>query len=256
MDNLIEIILKGKGSKISSDFAAPIIIPSEQYNAQIGVKNFATFNNIPNIVKGKNNQIKIKVPGIKSWAVFSLETGAYELKVIGEQIKEWIKVKFPKLKTVEETFGLVGNNATSKADFCFLDDYGVDFDVNASMYKLLGFDETDKYIGVGQYSGKRIVNITNVTQLVFNCNITTSNYINGQEMPFLYNCSVDVPAGYRMGRELTNIAYKNLNTTQISHICIWIVDEHGDLVNLREDDLTVTLSLRLIPHVTSVKVAK
>ena len=134
MDNLIEIILKGKGSKISSDFAAPIIVPSEHFSAQIGVKNFATFNNIPNIVKGKNNQIKIKVPGIKSWAVFSLETGAYELKVIGEQIKEWIKVKFPKLKNVEEKFGLVGNNATSKADFCFLDDYGVDFDVNASMY--------------------------------------------------------------------------------------------------------------------------
>ena len=256
MDNLIEIILKGKGSKISSDFAEPIIIPSDQYNAQIGVKKFSTFNNIPNIVKGKNNQIKIKVPDIKSWAVFSLETGAYELKVIGEQINEWIKVKFPKLKNVEEKFGLVGNNATSKADFCFLDDYGVDFDVNASMYKLLGFDKTDKYIGVGQYSGKRIVNITNVTQLVFNCNITTSNYINGQEMPFLYNCSVDVPAGYRMGRELTNIAYKNLNTAQISHICIWIVDEHGDLINLRKDDLTVTLSLRLIPHVTSVKIER
>ena len=58
MDNLIEIILKGKGSKISSDFAEPIIIPSEQFIAQIGVKIFTTFNNIPNIVKGKNNQVK------------------------------------------------------------------------------------------------------------------------------------------------------------------------------------------------------
>ena len=30
-----------------------------------------------------NNQIKIKVPEDKNWYVFSLETGAYELKVIG-----------------------------------------------------------------------------------------------------------------------------------------------------------------------------
>ena len=256
MDNLIEIIVKGKGSTISSDFREPIVVPYDTDNAQIGLKNFTTFNNIPNIVKGKNNQLKIKVPGSKTWHVFALETGAYELKVIAQQIIEWITVTYPELKKVKENFQLIGNNATSKADFCFLDDYGVDFDVSASIYDLLGFDKSDKIEGIGRYVGKRIVNITNVTQLVFNCNITTSNYINGQEMPFLFNCSVDVPAGYRMGRELTTISYKNLNTTQISHIRIWVVDEHGSPVNLRDDDLTVSLSLRFVPRATTVKVTK
>ena len=256
MDNLIEIILKGKGSTIASDFREPIMVPHDTHIAQMGLKNFATFNNIPNIVKGENNQVKIKVPGNKTWYVFALETGAYELKVIAQQMIEWITVTFPKLEKVKENFQLIGNNATSKADFCFLDDYGIDFDVSASMYDLLGYENSDKIQGVGQYVGKRIVNITNVTQLVFNCNITTSNYINGQEMPFLFNCSVDVPAGYRMGRELTSIAYKSLNTTQISHIRIWIVDEHGSPVNLRDDDLTVTLSLRFIPRSASVTLAR
>ena len=256
MDNLIEIIVRGKGSKISSDFREPIIIPSELYTAQIGLKNFTTFNNIPNVVKDRNNQLKIKVPGDKEWHVFTLETGAYELKVVAEQIVEWITVKFPKLKDVKDNFKLIGNNATSKAEFYFLDDYGVDFNVGASMFDLLGFGNGDRYEGVGQYAGKDIVNITNVTQLIFNCNITASNYINGQEMPFLYNCCVDVPAGYRMGRELNSIAYKSLNTRQISHICIWVVDEHGARLNLRDDDLTETLSLRLLPRATTVKVER
>ena len=75
MDNLIEIIVRGKGSKISSDFSEPIIIPSDVYSAQIGLKNFTTFNNIPNIVKDTNNQLKVKVPGDKGWYVFTLETG-------------------------------------------------------------------------------------------------------------------------------------------------------------------------------------
>ena len=63
----------------------------------------------------------------------------------------------------------------------------MDFDVNASMYDLLGLDKMDQYIGVGQYIGKRIVNITNVNQLVFSCMYyyNTSYYINGQEMPFV-----------------------------------------------------------------------
>lgn len=254
MDTLIEIILRGKGSSISSDFAEPLIIPVKDYQAQIGLKSFATYNNIPNVAAEKNNQIKIKVPGDNIWYTFKLETGAYELQVIAEQMVEWIKIKFPKLEDVEDKFQLLGNKATSKAEFCFYDDYGVDFGVASSMYKLLGFGSKDKFEGTGKYVAKEIVNITDVTQLIFNCNITTGNYKNGKLMPFLYNCGVDVPSGYRLGRELTKISYKNLNTTQISHICIWIVDERGVPVNLREEDLIVTLSLRIHPHVPSVKV--
>ena len=169
---------------------------------------------------------------------------------------EWITVTYPKLEDVEENFKLIGNTATSKADFVFKDDYGVHFDVDASVHNLLGFNKTDKMQGLGRYPGKRIVNITNVTQLIFNCNITRSNYIDGKEMPFLYSCGINVPVGYRLSRELTDISYKSLNTTQISHIRIWIVDEHGSLINLRNDDLTVVLSLKLIPHTSRVQLVQ
>lgn len=253
MDDHLEIIVRGKGADIRSDFYEPIDIPHETHVAKIGIKNFATFNNIPNVVEDKNNRCKIKVPG-HDFRIFKLDTGAYELKVIAEQMVEWIGVTYPKLDKVEENFKLSGNNATSKAEFLFKDDYGIDFEVEGSMHDLLGFDKKDHFNGIGLHTGKRIVNITNVTQLIFNCNITTSNYINGQEMPFLYSCGINVPAGYRLTRELTDISYKNLTTSQISHIRIWIVDEHGALVNLRDDDLSVTLSLRLYPRVTRVSI--
>ncbi len=255
MDDTIEIIVKGKGSDISNDFYEPINIPIERVEAKLGIKGFATYNNIPNIVEGRNNKLKIKVPG-QDYQIFALETGAYELETISEQIMEWIGVTYPKLENVEENFKLAANYATSKADFVFRDDYGVHFDVDASVHDLLGFDRADKMQGIGRYPGKRIVNITNVTQLIFNCNITRSNYINGKEMPFLYSCGVNVPVGYRLSRELTDISYKSLNTSQISHIRIWIVDEHGTPVNLRNDDLTVVLSLKLTPHVASVSIVQ
>ena len=176
--------------------------------------------------------------------------------MIYDQLKEWIEMKYPKLKKVEENFKLLGNDATSKAEFIFKDDYGIDFNVENSMCELLGFTKSDKFEGLGRYIASGIVKIANVTQLIFNCNITDSNYINGQEMPFLYNCSINVPAGYRLQRELTDIAYKKLTTSQISHIRVWIVDQNGHKVNLRNDDFVVTLSLRLKRIVTPVSIER
>ena len=101
---------------------------------------------------------------------------------------------------------------------------------------------------------KNIINIVNVTQMVFNCSLTESNFVNGRESPFLYNCGINVPVGYRLFRELTDISYKSLTTSQISHIRLWIVDQDGAPVNLRNDDLTVTLSLRLKRKVAKVSI--
>ena len=84
--------------------------------------------------------------------------------------------------------------------------------------------------------------------------MTESNFVNGRESPFLYNCGINVPVGYRLFRELTDISYKSLTTSQVSHIRLWIVDQKGAPVNLRNDDLTVTLSLRLSRKVPKVSI--
>ena len=255
MADEIDLIVKGRGSNISCDFREPINIPTEKYDARLGVKNFSTYNSIPNVEAGLNNKLKIKVPGSTEWEEFTLSTGAYELFIIGEKIIDWIEWHHPHLENVAEKFKLIGDDSTSKAEFVFKDDYGVDFDIECSMCELLGFSRYAKHEGSGIYPGDEIVNITKVTQLVFNCNVTSSNYINGCEMPFLYNCTINVPAGYRLSRELFNIAYKSLTTSQISHIRIWIVDQNGAPVNLRNEDLTVTLTLKIIPRVTEVSIA-
>ena len=255
MDSVIEIIVKGQGSDISCDFREPIVIPTDVYDARIGVKNFSTFNNIPNITADVNNKLKIRVPGSTEWKIFSLPTGAYELSIIADHIVDWIELEYPHLENVGEKFKLAGNDATSKAEFILKDDYGVSFDVDHSMCELLGFSRHDVFEGKGINSGGNIVNITTVSSLIFNCNVTTSNYINGIEMPFLYNCAVDVPVGYRLTRELTDIAYKSLTTSQISHIRVWIVDEDGSPVNLRKDELAVTLSLKLVRRVPEVSIS-
>ena len=60
----IEIVVSGRGSD-SCDFNEPIDISIKDFDARLDVKKFSTFNNIPNIEDGRNNKLKIKVPGVR-----------------------------------------------------------------------------------------------------------------------------------------------------------------------------------------------
>ena len=59
---------------------------------------------------------------------------------------EWIEDTYPHLKNVNDNFKLIGNEATSKAEFLFKDDYGIDFNVEHSIY-LLGINKDRKFHG-------------------------------------------------------------------------------------------------------------
>ena len=187
----------------------------------------------------------MSIPGRKSYDVIELDTGAYELSSIAKEIVEYIRQKYPKLKNVEENFILNGNEATSRAEFTFREDYGFDFDTPHSLAPLLGFSSDRKERGIGKYKGDRIVDISNVSSLLFNCNISEPNYINEIQTPFLFNCTIDVPSGFRLTRELSSVVYKRVNTNQISSVCVWVSDQAGRVVNLRNEVVLITLSLRL-----------
>ena len=239
----LEFIVKGTGSDIRIFLPKPIII-HENSRGSIGLKNFSTYNNITNIERGKNNAFKLKVPG-SEFTLVELETGAYELDTILKAIYDFIEQKYPSLKNVREDFKLIGNEATSKCTFMFKGEYGIDFNVSNSICSLLGYNKTDVFKGAGRYVAKNIVMISTATQLLFNCNIVEGSYCNNIQIPLIYNCVIDVPAGYRLAREIHNVSYKRLNTRQISNIHLWLTNESGAKINLRNDLLIVTLSLSI-----------
>ena len=240
----LEFILKGSGSDIRIFLPKPIII-HENSRASIGLKNFSTYNNITNIEKGRNSALKIKVPGTSEFTLVELETGAYELDTILKAIYDFIEQKYPSLKNVREDFKLIANEATSKCTIMLKGEYGIDFNVSNSICSVLGYDKSDIFKGTGRYTAKNIVMISTTSQLLFNCNIVESSYCNNIQIPLIYNCVIDVPAGYRLAREIHNISYKRLNTRQISNIHLWLTNESGAKITLKNDLLIVTLSLSI-----------
>ena len=248
MAQYFEYIVSGKGSDISVHFPTPIIIDSDRYDAKIGLKSFVTYNNIANVIDKVNNGIKILTPEYDDYITCRIETGSYEIEQISAAIQRFIKEKRPKLKKVEEAIRIEGNESTSKAEIVIeRDGYGVDFDCQGSICKILGFEQRDKFQSVGRHIAGKIVDIISVTHLVVNTNVVESNYINEQLAPYLYACSLDSPPGYRIQREISNICYKKLISSQISFLRCWLTDQHSSIVDIRGDELLIVLSIKLTP---------
>ena len=246
----VEFILKGSGADLSLNLPEAVNIP-EGYEASIGLKNFSTYNTIPNVQKNVNNAIRIQTPASPEWKTFHLETGAWELISIAESLYTWIEHQWPRLQDVRKDFNLSGEIATSRCVFTFKNEYGVDFNVENSMCTLLGFRKTDRISGRGIHKASQIANIARVTQLLFHCNIVETSWFNDVHVPLLYNCVVDVPSGYRLFRDVQNISYKKLNTPSIHFIHLWLEDQDRRLVDIRKDLLMVTLSLNIVPSLAS-----
>ena len=247
----IEFVLKGSGSDISLILPKSINIP-DGHEASIGLKNYSTYNNIPNVQKDVNDSIRVRTPSDATWKTFQLETGAWELTSIAESLYSWIEHQWPHLRNVRTDFQLSGQQATSKCFFLFKNDYAVDFNIENSMCNLLGFKRTDTFSGRGMHKAGRIANIARVTQLLFNCNIVETSWFNDSHIPLLYNCVIDVPSGYRMYRDVQSISYKRLNTPAIQVIHLWIEDQDRRVVDNRDELLVVTLSLNIVPPAVSL----
>lgn len=246
----VELMVKGRGSEIYTEFNEPIRV-DENHFAEVGLKSLSVYNSIPNILEGVNNSIKIKVPDVDNFEIFQFSTGAYELTGLYEELIQWIELKYPKLQNVNENIILQGNLATGKCEFILKKGYAFSMNTTASIANVLGFEHDSIGEGPGKFIGQNMVNISTISTLMINTDISVPNYINSQPVPYIFSCTIDVPTGYRLRREVPFVKYKRVNTNQISSLKVWITDECGQRVNLRQEEVVVVIIIRIQKqHVT------
>ena len=244
-EEIIQFIVSGSGSDIETVLPAPLKIPDEAIVSEIGLRSFSMYNAIPNVTL-TNRNLLFKVPSSKNWVKVAYPVGAYELKAVADYLYEWIEDRYPTIKKASEEFQIEANEATSKCVIVFKKDgYGIDFDTENSIGPLLGWG-TQKCQGRGIYRAPEIVNISTVSTLLFHTNISQMNWLNGVSQPYIFSCNVNVPPGFRLTREMSEVVYKKLNTRFISSIRVWLTDTSGAAINVRGETLTVSLSLRLL----------
>ena len=111
--------------------------------------------------------------------------------------------------------------------------------------ELLGFDENTELTDAWNES-PNIVNITNTDNIIVNCDLCDTSYRNGKRCSELYSIPITVPPGYSIVSHpsvpLFNKVYKNT----VSRINVWLTDSKGNPLNMRNEQVDITLRLQNI----------
>ena len=88
------------------------------------------------------------------------------------------------------------------------------------------------------------VNIFKVNILRVESNITTNTYMNNSQSHTLHEFAINVPPGYKIDEIPRNLIYLPINCREISSLTLRVVDQHGDLINFRGEEITIRMHLK------------
>ena len=196
--------------------------------------NLETYYSFANIREGDNNSFKWSADGGKTWTILHVPTGCYELKAINVEI---IRIRgngditiLSNVNTLQCMLTLVGAKCK------------VSFDVPNSLASVLGFQRS--IYGVGRHASENLVNIMTVTSILVHCNIIYSSYMRGTQAPVANNFFKKCFPGQKILEAPPNLIYLPVTVDVISTLSVWLTDQHGKLLDLRGEELTIRYHLR------------
>lgn len=224
----ITLTLSGNSSILSANYFPPINL-SEDY--ECALIDFHSYNSIPN-VDVYNNLFHI---GNK---IIAIPIGSYELN----DIVDFIKEEYERDGLDKKKIFIEANNNTMQVKVHSSED-SIYFNKNNSIGKLFGFNNKVLSPNTDHYSDLP-VNIFKVNLLRIECNIVVNTYINNSHAHTLHEFAINVPPGYKMDEIPRNLIYLPVNSKEVSSLTLRIVDQNGDFINFRGEEITIRLHLR------------
>lgn len=222
------LILTGNSSVITSNYFPPIELEGQYECCLI---DFHMYNSIPN-VDSENNLFHI------GDFIIEIPVGSYELSDITDIIMDKIKEN----NGIHTDLSIESNNNTLQV-YIHSKNNPIYFDRDRTIGGLLGFKKRALSADKTHVSDLP-VNIMRVNTIRVECGIVTDSYVNNIPAHVLHEFGIDVPPGYKMDVIPKNLIYLPVTTNRISSLTISIVDQNGNLINLRGEEVTLRLHLR------------
>ena len=231
-------ILSGNTSNFVTCHNSVILDSKKEYEAAL--LSLDIYNSIPNISWGINNILKYSVDNGATWKTIALNTGAYELAAINDEIKRQLIANGDDDKAITLTA-----NVSRLTSIVTIENqtYKIDFSVPNSIGSILGFGAD--VIGYGYNESPNIVDIMQINSILVNIDIIMGSYVNGSPSPAIYSFYPNVAPGYKIvERPNPSLIYYPLSRHDISRMRVWLTDQNGNLVDTRGETVTIRIYVR------------
>lgn len=223
----ITLTLSSNSSELSANYFPPIVLNSEY---ECALTDFHSYNSIPNVDAYNNKfhigELEIEIP-----------IGSYELN----DIVEYIQAEYKRYRP-ENRICIEANNNTLQVKVNSSKE-SIYFNRENTIGKLLGFKNKVLHPNRDHYSDLP-VNIFKVNLLRVESSITVNTYMNNSKAHTLHEFPINVPPGYKIAEIPKNLIYLPVTTREIGSLALRIVDQNGDLINFRGEEITIRIHLR------------
>ena len=208
--------------------------PDKTYKAAL--TSFSTFNSLKNVFKDENDKFKYSKDNGKTWKIITLQPGSYEIDALNKEIKRQIGID-----KKEDLFQI--ETAVIRISMTLDEDYQVNFNIDNSLAKLLGFNR--KIYTKGYHIGENLPKITDINSIVVHCDLIEGGYLKGRSTNALYSFpSHKVPIGYKIIQEPTVLTYFPVTRSTIHDLRVWFTDENQNPIEFSGEDIMVDILIR------------
>lgn len=217
----------GNESTLYADYFPPIELST---GYECGLVSLFTYNSIPN-VNEDNNLFHI------GSEIIELPAGSYEIDDIAAYIANVLEKKEQAKRKVK----IQANTNTLKTEIRSSEP--IYFNKERTIGELLGFSKRELRSNVLEQSDLP-VNINKVNSIRVECSIVTGTYVNNTPVHTIHEFAPDVLPGYKINEVPKNIIYLPVNVNTVSSVVIRLVDQDGNLIDFRNEKITIRLHLK------------
>ena len=236
-----QVILSGNQSGFNTLFNPKIELDMKKVY-EIALVNLETYYSFPNIDDSNNIFVYSHDQG-QTWTKIKIPTGSYEIGDLNQTIRfEMEKVGHYDEVNQESYINIAAYSNTLKSILIIGQGYQVDFNQPNNLSKVLGF--TGKKYIEGFHESEKPVNILSIDSIFVNIDIIEGSYVNGKTKNTIYSFFPDVGPGFKIIESPVNLVYLPILPYTIQNLNLSITDQDENLLNLRNEKLTVRLHIR------------
>ena len=231
------VLVNGNESRFNTRFTPKIELDRGKVY-EIALVNLETYYSFPNIDE-TNNLFIYSTDNGNSWEKIKIPMGSYEI----DDLNNTIQFEMEKRGHYDEYYIKISANSNTLKSVLIIElGYQVDFNQQHSLSKVLGFTGT-KYTE-GFHESENVVNILTINSILVNIDIIGGSYVNGKLKNTIYSFFPKVSPGYKIIESPVNLVYLPLLIDTISDINTSITDQDENLVNLRNEKLSIRFHIR------------